>query len=158
MAILTESLGYNKGSAAPRAEGLHKVTRYEVELDFAAISAARTAAGAAAIGAGDGVEAIRIPAKSLVMAVGMDVVTAEGGTLTVDIGDGTDADGWLDGVNANTVASYCSAAALAEGTPNTFVGYGAGKYYSAADTIDVITVNAADAAVVRVWALVADCA
>ena len=158
MAIVSESLGYNKGSAAPRAEGLHKVNRYEVELDFAAISAARTAAGAAAIGAGDGLEALRIPAKSLVMAVGMDVVTAEGGTLTVDIGDGSDTDGWLDGVNANTVASYCSAAALAEGTPNTFVGYGAGKYYSAADTIDVITVNAADAAVVRVWALVADCA
>jgi hypothetical protein len=64
----------------------------------------------------------------------------------------------LDGVNANTVASYASAIALAEGAPNTFVGYGAGKYYSAADTIDVITVNAADAAVVRVWALVADCA
>ncbi len=158
MTILTESLGYNKGSAAPRAEGLHKVTRYEVELDFAAISAARTAAGAAAIGAGDGVEAIRIPAKSLVMAVGVDVTTAEGGTLTLDVGDGSDADGWLDGVNANTVASYCSAAALAEGAPNTFVGYGAGKYYAAADTIDVITVNAADAAVVRVWALVVDAA
>ncbi len=156
MAIRSEGLGFNKGSAAPRAEGLDKVTRYEVELDFAAISAARTAAGAAAIGAGDGLEAIAIPAKSLVLAVGADVVTAEGGTLTLDVGDATDPDGWLDGVNANTIASYCSAAALTEGTPNTFVGYGAGKYYSAADTIDVITVNAADAAVVRVWALVAD--
>lgn len=158
MTIVTDSLGFNKGSAAPRAEGLHKVTRYEVELDFAAISAARTAAGAAALGAGDGVQALSIPAKSLVMAVGMEVVTAEGGTLTVDIGDGSDTDGWLDGVNGNTVASYCSAATLAEGTPNTFVGYGAGKYYSVADTIDVITVNAADAAVVRVWALVVDAA
>ena len=32
-----------------------------------------------------------------------------------------------------------------------------GKYYAAADTIDIKTVNAADAAVMRLWALVADC-
>lgn len=156
MAITTEALGFNKGAAASSAKGLYKVSRYEVVLDFAAIAASRTAAGAAAIGAGDGLEALAIPAKSLVLAVGADVTTAEGGTLTLDVGDGTDPDGWLDGVNANTAASYCSAAALAEGAPNTFVGYGAGKYYAAADTIDVITVNAADKAVVRVWALVAD--
>ena len=91
------------------------------------------------------------------MMVGLDVTTAEGGTLTVDVGDGSDADGYLDGVNANTAASYATALSLAEATPNTVVGYSNGKYYSAADTIDVKTVNAADTAVMRLWALVADC-
>ena len=157
MAIRTEALGYNQGSAAYPAVGLGKITKMEVELNWATISAARTAAGATAIGAGDGLPALSIPAKSLVLAVGVDVTTAEGGTLTIDVGDGSDADGWLDGKDANAVASYASGIALAEGTPNTLVGYGGGKYYSAADTIDVITVNAADAAVMKVWALVVDC-
>lgn len=156
MATYTDSLGFNKGSAAFHAAGLTKVNRVEVELDFAAIAAARSAAGATALTSGDVLEALPLPAKSLVLAVGLDVTTAEGGTLTVDVGDGTTADGYLDGVNANTVASYASALALAEGTPNTIVGYGAGKYYAAADTIDVKLVNAADAAVMRLWALVVD--
>lgn len=156
MATYTDSLGFNKGSAAFHAAGLTKVNRVEVELDFAAIAAARSAAGATALTSGDVLEALPLPAKSLVMAVGLDVTTAEGGTLTIDVGDGSDTDGYLDGVDANTVASYASALALAEGTPNTVVGYGAGKYYSAADTIDVKLVNAADAAVVRLWALVVD--
>lgn len=156
MATYTDSLGFNKGSAAFHAAGLTKVNRVEVELDFAAIAAARSAAGATALTSGDVLEALPLPAKSLVLAVGLDVTTVEGGTLTIDVGDGSDTDGYLDGVDANTVASYASALALAEGTPNTVVGYGAGKYYSAADTIDVKLVNAADAAVVRLWALVVD--
>ena len=157
MAIRTEALGYNQGSAAYPAVGLGKITKMEVELDWAAISAARTAAGATAIGAGDGLPALSIPAKSLVLAVGVDVTTAEGGTLNIDVGDGSDPDGWLDNPSANAVASYASGIALAEGAPNTLVGYGGGKYYSAADTIDVITVQAADTAVMKVWALVVDC-
>lgn len=158
MTIRTEALGYNQGSAAFPAVGLDKITKMEVELDWAAISAARTAAGATAIGAGDGLPALSIPAKSLVLAVGLDVTTAEGGTLTVDVGDGSDTDGWLDGKDANAVASYASVPfTLAEAAPNTIVGYGAGKYYAAADTIDVITVNAADTAVMKLWAVVVDC-
>jgi hypothetical protein len=46
---------------------------------------------------------------------------------------------------------------LAEAAPNTVLGYSNGKYYAAADTIDIKTINAADAAVMRLWALVADC-
>ena len=42
------------------------------------------------------------------MQAGLDVTTAEGGTLTIDVGDGTDPDGYLDGVNANTTASYAT--------------------------------------------------
>ena len=158
MPTYTDSLGFNKGTAAAYPyEGTRAVTKVEVELDFAAIAVARAAAGATALTSGDVLEVIQLPAKSYVMAVGLDVTTAEGGTLTIDIGDGSAADGYLDGVNANTVASYASTLALTEGAPNTVTGYSAGKYYAAADTIDVKTVNAADAAVMRLWALVADC-
>lgn len=158
MPTYTDSLGFNKGTAAAYPyEGTRAVTKIEVELDFAAIAAARAAAGATALTSGDVLEVIQLPAKTYVLAVGLDVTTAEGGTLTIDIGDGSAADGYLDGVNANTVASYASTLALTEGAPNTVTGYSAGKYYAAADTIDVKTVNAADAAVMRLWALVADC-
>lgn len=159
MATYSDGIGFNKGSAGGvPATALHKVGVISVTLDFAAITAARSAAGATALGAADVIEALPIPAKTVVLRVGLDVTTAEGGTLTIDVGDGSDPDGYLDGVNANTVTSYSSALALTEGTPNTITGYSNGKYYSAADTIDVTTVNAADTAVVRLWALVADVA
>jgi hypothetical protein len=160
MATYTDSLGFNKGTAAAYVDnGLHKVTVLEVTLDFAAITAARLAAGATALTSGDVLEVLRIPAKSQVLNVGVDVTKAEGGTLTIDVGDGADPDGFLDGVNANTVAGYSSSTVtLVEGAPNTLSpAFGFGKYYGAADTIDVTTVNAADVAVMRVWAIVADC-
>lgn len=160
MATYTDSLGFNKGTAAAYPEvGTRAVTKLEVELDFAAIAAARLAAGATALGAGDVLEVLRIPAKTQVLAVGLDVTTAEGGTLTIDVGDGDDPDGYLDGVNANTTAGYSSSqVTISEGAPNTLSpALPWGKYYASADTIDVKTVNAADAAVMTVWALVVDC-
>jgi hypothetical protein len=156
MATYTDSLGFNKGQAAPRVEGLHKVTRYEVELDFAEIAAARLTAGATALASGDVLEALPIPAKALVMHVGVDVVTAGTTGLTLDVGDGADADGYLDGVSGAAVGSFCSVATVA-GDPGALVGLSAGKYYSAADTIDVVLVGEVPGALkCRVWALVAD--
>jgi hypothetical protein len=157
MATYTDSYGFNKGSAALRADGLTKVTRMEVTLDFAKIATARSAAGATALASGDVLEVIPVPAKSLVMRVGYDVTTAEGATATFDLGDGSDADGYLNDVDLNSVASGVMALALTEGTPNTIAGYSNGKYYSAADTIDItLNNNAINVAVVRIWALVAD--
>lgn len=159
MATYTDSLGFNKGSAAFDASGLTKVTRMEVDMDFTAIAAARVAAGATALAAGDVLEAIPLPAKSLVLRVGVDVTTAGTSGITLDIGDGTDPDGYLDGVAADAAGSFCSALALAEGAPNTIVGLSAGKYYTAADTIDVKVVGDVPGALVcRVWALVVDAA
>lgn len=158
MATYTEATGFNKGSAGHPAKGLTKISMIEVTIDWSNISTKRAAAGQTAVGAGDVLEVLSIPAKTYVMMVGLDVTTAEGGTLTIDVGDASDPDGFLDGVNANTTASYATALSLAEATPNTVVGYSNGKYYAAADTIDVKTVNAADTAVMRLWALVADCA
>ena len=157
MATYTDGTGYNLGVAAHVASGVSKVGVLEVTLNFATITTDRAAASLTALAGGDILTALHIPAKTMVLAVGLDVTTVEGGTLTIDVGDGGDPDGFLDVVNGNAAASYSTSLVLAEAAPNTVTGYSNGKYYSAADTIDVKTVNAADTAVMRLWAVVADC-
>jgi len=153
MATYNDGKGYNLGTGAAHvAAGINKVSAVSVTLDFAAITTARAAAGLTALTANDVLEVIKIPADTLVTSVALNVTTAEGGTLTIDVGDGADPDGYFDGVNANTAAAYSLDAAA--GTPT---GYAGGKYYTAADTIDVTTVNAADAAVMTLTVVMVDC-
>jgi len=90
-------------------------------------------------------EALSVPAGAIVSQVGLVVLTAEGGTLTIDVGD-SDVDGFLDGVNVNSAGAIYNS--LSTGTP----AYTAGKYFSSADTIDCKFINAADAAKILVWA------
>lgn len=150
MATYNDGKGYDFGTGAAHvAAGINKVSAVTVELNFATITAERAAAGLTALGATDVLEVIRIPANTLVTNVALEVTTAEGGTLTIDVGDGDDPDGFLDGVNANTAAAYIPVAGTA--------AYEQGKYYTAADTIDVTTVNAADAAVMKLTAIMVDC-
>jgi len=145
---------------AERSQGLNgKLNMIERTIDFKQVADYRASAGLAALASGDVYEILELPAKTLVLRVGYDVTTAEGATATVHVGDGSDADGFLASVNLNSVGSGVSALALTEGAPNTITGYSGGKYYSAADTIDLTLNNASiDLAVVRVWALVMDCA
>lgn len=159
MATYTDSLGFNKGSAGFHDATARRMYRTEVVLDFAKIAAARSAAGVAALASTDVLQVIPLPAKSYVLAVGYDVTVAEGATATFDLGDGSDTDGFLNDISLNSVASGVMALALTEAAPNTVTGYSNGKYYSAADTIDMlINSDNIDAAEVRVWALVMDCA
>jgi hypothetical protein len=151
MATYNDGKGYKLGTgAAHSAKGINKVSTISVDLNFATITTERAAAGLTALTAGDVLEVIRVPANTLVTHVALNVTTAEGGTLTIDVGDGTDPDGYIDGVDANATAAYINdaggAAALAHG-----------KFYTAADTIDVTTVNAADAAVMTLTAMMVDC-
>lgn len=151
MATYNDGKGYKLGTGAAHvAKGINKVSTISVDLNFATITTERAAAGLTALTAGDVLEVIRVPANTLVTHVALNVTTAEGGTLTIDVGDGTDPDGYIDGVDANATAAYINdaggAAALAHG-----------KFYTAADTIDVTTVNAADAAVMTLTAMMVDC-
>jgi len=158
MATYTDSLGFNKGSAAYTDRGLHKVSIQEVKLDFAAIAAARVAASATALAATDVLEVLPVPAGTHVLSVGYEVTTAEGAVATMDVGDGADPNGYLDAVNLNSAGSGVMTLALTEGAPNTVTGYSAGKYYAAADTIDIsLDHNSIDTAVVRLWAVFVDC-
>jgi hypothetical protein len=159
MATFTDTLGFDKGSAAPLARGLDRLTRYSVTLNFPKIVAARAAAGLAALASADVLEVIPVPAKALVMAVGMDVTTINTAAATIALGDGASTAGYLAASAIGTIGSFAGVSALVEGTPNTFLpAFGLGKYYSAADTIDALFGTAAPAqAVVTVWALILDC-
>ena len=81
-----------------------------------------------ALTSGDTVQVLEIPAHSLVLMVGWEVLTAKGSAGTGELGDGSDADGWDSSINMNSAAGGNSAA----GTD----AYGIGKYYVAEDTID----------------------
>ena len=50
MAAYTDTHGFDKGSAAHPAKGQTRVSYVEVVMDFAAITTARAAAGATALG------------------------------------------------------------------------------------------------------------
>ena len=78
---------------------------------------------------------IDVPAKTLVVEVVCVVTEAfAGGTPLLDVGDGTDTDGWVDqgDITATTIGSY-------RGDETTTAAFsGSGKYYATADTIDVV--------------------
>jgi hypothetical protein len=146
MAAYTDSLGFNKGTAAYPDATRGAVHKFEVLLDFAAIAAARSAAGAAALASTDTLEIIPLPAGSVVMAAGAQVLTVEGAAATVDLGDSGSATRYLSNFDLNATSN--SASALAE------------PYYVATAAPIRLTIdsNNVDVAKVRVWALVADAA
>lgn len=93
------------------------------------------------VGAGESVEFLTIKGGSLVQGVVSVLRVAEGGTLTVDIGDETDPDGWLDGGNANGTAD----AKIALAGTEAYVA-AAPKFYASDTGLRITCVNAADAA------------
>jgi hypothetical protein len=149
MAAYTDSLGFNKGTAAyPDGSPVHK---FEVELDFAAIVAARAAAGATALAAADTLQVISLPAYSVVLAAGLNIVSAEttNTTATFDLGftGGTPA-------AANVYADNAASNVVAMDSDNLANP----TVITAADTIDLLINTAAPTdAVVKAWAIVADC-
>ena len=75
-----------------------------------------------------------IPAKTYVKKVWIVVdVLFAGGTPSIDIGDGTDVDGWIDSTDITeaTVGAY-------SGDGGDAVWSFFGKYYQTADTIDAV--------------------
>lgn len=109
----------------------------------------------------DVIQALQIPAKTLVLAVGYEVTTVFDDMADTDIGDGSVTDGYIDGASFATASSGFSwVTTFNEATPNTTAdGMSLGKYYSAADTIDIVkkSANATTGGVVRLFALVIDC-
>lgn len=94
---------------------------------------------------------IDIPAGTLIPAFGVliQVLTAfAGGTPSLDVGDGDDPDGWIDttDITEGTLGTYSGSAALAA----------EGKYYSAADTIDVVVATGLTAGKAYVFAYLID--
>ena len=150
MATYTDTLGFNKGSAAVPAKGNDRSSVVAVDLDFAKIIAARAAAGATALAANDVLEVLPVPAGTIVRNVGLHVMTtAASGTIA--IGDGSAAAGYLAAQAVSSAGMFGGVPVLSSGAfAPTLSG---GKLYSAADTID-ITIGTAvpSTAVVRVFA------
>lgn len=112
------------------------------EVDFSDLADGDGAANA------DVIQLFNIPAGTLVQHVVAITKTAEGGAGTLTVGDADDVDGYIASVNANSEGSYTSALTLADGTPNTVVGYTAGKFYSADGVISAVAGAALDGAVI----------
>ena len=91
-----------------------------------------TALKGAAIAVSDVFPLINIPAGAFVLTVSYKVITAEGGTCTFGLGDGSGTSGYASAANGNTTTNATSF----NGT--TTPTYGVGKLYTAADTIDLI--------------------
>ncbi len=102
----------------------------------------------------DVAEIMTIPAGTLILGVVTKIVTAETtASQTIDIGDGTDPNGWIAAAASDAaVGTYVhstGAYAIATGTSAT-----KGKLYTAADTLDILSTSgsANDTLVLDVWA------
>ena len=104
--------------------------------------------------AADVIPVLNIPAYTFVLDAGLICTTAEDTTLTLDLGDGDDPNGYVDGYDAESTGVRLTAVDEGFGTDNV-----AGKLYASADTIDltIATVGAQTAhqCVVTVFAVVA---
>lgn len=83
---------------------------------------------------------IDLPAGSVVQDVVVKVGTAWVGGTDVQLGDGTDADGWISatqGATANLTAGATIRAAGAYAIGDAATNRGLGKVYASADTLDV---------------------
>ena len=115
----------------------HRWTKLSNEIDFSETE----------VSAADVVQALKIPANTYVKNVYVLVKTAEGATCTATVGDATDPNGWDASTNLNA-----SAGTVTAGLAGTDDYATAGKFYSAADTIDLVMGHAADTGKVIVFA------
>ena len=122
----------------------------EVLVDFAAAATAKGSALAAA----DVIEAISVPANTMILNAGFEVITVTGGESsdnTLDLGTGVDADNFVDGFDVDAAAAGAYAQNAAAFQP-IIVG-------ATADTIDLTIATATTAptsGVVRVFAVLMD--
>ena len=105
------------------------------------ISAINSAAGTAD---GDVIQCLDIPAETLIMQAGIEVLTALSGSVTIDLGiTGGDVDNFVDGDTNATGYSVLTATA--------------NQVIASADTLDALLAGAASSVgKIRVWAVLCD--
>ena len=101
------------------------------------------------------VDMIDIPANTFVLAVFAEIETAEGGTLTFDVGDSNAGDNYLNGANGNVTAGtrICGDGSTGSAALTASMTAIVSKHYTSADTITLTVVNAADTAKIRLKVL-----
>jgi predicted secreted protein len=102
----------------------------EVVLDFSTTN----------LGIGEDIDALQVPANTLVLCVGIELVTASSNAGTIDVGDGTAPDTWVTDLDADGAVGIQETGA-------------ASKFYLAADVIDVKAITAIMDGKVRVFAV-----
>jgi len=91
----------------------------------------------------DVVELIDIAAGETVMKCDVNVLTADANAGTAEVGDGSDTNGFVEAFNDAATGVTLGKIVLTEAAPPTMNGYtNGGKYYSAADTIDLKALGA----------------
>ena len=90
------------------------------------------------------IQMIKLPANTLVLSEITDVETVEDSTCTLDIGDGTDPNGWDAAVDAEVKAKTVGNGALAA------IG---GHLYTSEDTIDITVSADTDTGKVTIYAV-----
>ena len=132
---------YNKtGAGGTTGHPSNGRTPYLVEntIDVSAINSSSGTAN------GDVVNALDIPAETLIMEAGIEVITALSSSATMDLGiTGGDVDRYVDGdTNATGYATLTATARVV---------------VASADTLDILTAGAdSSAGKVRVWAVLCD--
>jgi len=135
------------GGSTGHSASAPTVKVYSEIVDFSEFTTAAT----------DVIQVIELPANSLVLYAGMDVLTADssGNSNQLSLGDADDVDRY---VAASTPTAGIETTVARAGTSvmgTTSAGYG---YYAAADTIDIVSsAGVTTTAKVRVFAVVADC-
>jgi hypothetical protein len=87
--------------------------------------------------AGELVQLINVPKGATVKELSIDTITPEGGTLTLDVGDASAADGYLAAFNGNT-------AGLTASSIGSAATYEKGVHYAAAGVIGATPGHDAD--------------
>jgi len=86
----------------------------------------------------DVIKLIDVPANTWVLAVAVRVTTASDTADDVDIGDGDDTDGWIDGLDMTSTSNKGFAGVSGTDGGGAFsVATAGGKWYTSADTIDL---------------------
>lgn len=107
-------------------------------LDFSsdAMVALNSGTGAAQ---NDVIQLIHVPANAVVIGVFYRVIDFSSNLADLDIGDGSDPDGWHDGINmTNGTDDWTGLTVGAEA-----YGVAGAKFYSATDTVDAVVKTAA---------------
>lgn len=140
------------GAGIPASVHSNRFVYHYAEVDIDLTEAA-TEKGSA-LAAADVIQAIDLPANSVVMAAGLEVKTANGGSsvLTLDLGvTGIDVDAYVDGFDFVAAVAGDFSAQPAAYQP-IVIG-------NTADTLDLLVASLTDAntaGVVRVWCIYGD--
>ena len=104
---------------------------------------------------GDVIQAIEVPANTLCLYAGLDVLTADGAgnSGTLSLGDGADVDAFVTASTATAGLEVTRERAGTSAMGTTSIGY---RIYAAADTIDLVIATGAIDAKVRVFCVLAD--